>query len=145
MKILLFTLPAMVPMFLFWIYPILKSGWLSFTDWDYMSPSYSYVGTQNYTDVLTNDGFWSALSNTAVFAIGTMIPTLVIGLFVALLLFVGIPLPGTGAWTGTLAASILDLDFKKSVIAVVCGVILAGVIMGLAGAGLFGALGARAK
>ena len=54
-------------------------------------------------------------------------------------------MPGTGAWTGTLAASILDLDFKKSVIAVVCGVILAGVIMGLAGAGLFGALGAIAK
>jgi uncharacterized membrane protein len=53
------------------------------------------------------------------------------GLFLALLLFVGIPLPGTGAWTGTLAASILDMDFKKSVKAVVCGVVLAGIIMGL--------------
>ena len=52
------------------------------------------------------------------------------GLFVALLLFVGIPLPGTGAWTGTLAASLLDMDFKSSVIAVMCGVVLAGVIMG---------------
>ncbi|MCR4960286.1 MAG: small multi-drug export protein [Lachnospiraceae bacterium] len=52
------------------------------------------------------------------------------GLYVALFLFVGIPLPGTGAWTGTLAASILDMDFKKSVIAVVLGVILAGLIMG---------------
>lgn len=51
------------------------------------------------------------------------------GLFLALLLFVGIPLPGTGAWTGTLAASILDMDFKKSVIAVVAGVLLAGIIM----------------
>ncbi len=51
------------------------------------------------------------------------------GMFVALLLFVGIPLPGTGAWTGTLAASMLDLDFKKSVIAVMCGVLLAGAIM----------------
>lgn len=51
------------------------------------------------------------------------------GLFVALLLFVGIPLPGTGAWTGTLAASILDMDFKKSVIAVMAGVLLAGIIM----------------
>ena len=40
------------------------------------------------------------------------------GLFVALLLFVGIPLPGTGAWTGTLAASLLDMDFKSSVVAV---------------------------
>ncbi len=52
-------------------------------------------------------------------------------LYWALFLFVGIPLPGTGAWTGTLAASILDMDFKKSVKAVVCGVILAGIIMGL--------------
>ena len=62
------------------------------------------------------------------------------GLFVALLLFVGIPLPGTGAWTGTLAASLLDMDFKSSVVAVMCGVLLAGVIMGAASAGLFGAL-----
>ena len=52
------------------------------------------------------------------------------GLFFALLLFVGIPLPGTGAWTGTLAASFLDMDFKKSVIACMGGVLLAGVIMG---------------
>ena len=53
------------------------------------------------------------------------------GLFVALMLFVGIPLPGTGAWTGTLAASILDMKFKDSILAVVCGVALAGVIVGL--------------
>ena len=54
------------------------------------------------------------------------------GLFIALMLFVGIPLPGTGAWTGTLAASFLDMDFKKSIIAVMCGVLIAGVIMGAA-------------
>lgn len=64
------------------------------------------------------------------------------GLFFALLLFVGIPLPGTGAWTGTLAASLLDMDFKQSVIAVMLGVIMAGIIMGLASAGVFGAFGA---
>ena len=51
------------------------------------------------------------------------------GLFVALLLFVGIPLPGTGAWTGTLAASLLDMDFKSSILASMGGVLLAGVIM----------------
>jgi uncharacterized membrane protein len=51
------------------------------------------------------------------------------GLFLALLLFVGIPLPGTGAWTGTLAASILDMDFGSSVLAVMLGVLLAGIIM----------------
>lgn len=64
------------------------------------------------------------------------------GLFVALLLFVGTPLPGTGAWTGTLAASFLDMDFKSSVIAVMLGVMLAGIIMGLASAGVFGAISA---
>ncbi len=66
------------------------------------------------------------------------------GLFVALLLFVGIPVPGTGAWTGTLAASLLDMDFKSSVIAVLLGVVLAGAIMGLLSAGLFGAIGLAA-
>lgn len=63
------------------------------------------------------------------------------GLYWTLFLFVGIPLPGTGAWTGTLAASFLDMDFKKSVIAVIAGVILAGIIMGLASFGIFGAVG----
>ena len=51
------------------------------------------------------------------------------GTFVALLLFVGIPVPGTGAWTGTLAASILDMDFEDTIIAVILGVLLAGIIM----------------
>lgn len=67
------------------------------------------------------------------------------GLFWALLLFVGIPLPGTGAWTGTLAASLLDMGFKKSVLACMGGVLLAGVIMGvlsLLGVGLFTAAAA---
>ena len=62
------------------------------------------------------------------------------GTFIALLLFVGIPLPGTGAWTGTLAASILDMDFKSTVAAVMLGVLLAGMIMmivSLAGVTIF--------
>lgn len=66
------------------------------------------------------------------------------GLYWALLLFVGIPLPGTGAWTGTLAASLLDMDFKKSVAACMGGVLLAGVIMGvlsLLGVSAFGVIG----
>ena len=62
------------------------------------------------------------------------------GVYLALLLFVGIPLPGTGAWTGTLAASFLNLDFRKSVIYVMLGVILAGVIMLAASLGVFGAI-----
>lgn len=63
------------------------------------------------------------------------------GLFLALLLFVGIPVPGTGAWTGTLAASLLDMDFKSSVIAVLLGVVLAGIIVGLVSAGALGIFG----
>ena len=62
------------------------------------------------------------------------------GLFLALLLFVGIPLPGTGAWSGTLAASILDMDFKSTTVAVMLGVLLAGIIMmvlSFAGVSLF--------
>lgn len=54
------------------------------------------------------------------------------GLFVALLVFVGIPLPGTGAWTGALGASFLNMGFKSTVLAVSLGVVLAGVIMATA-------------
>lgn len=64
------------------------------------------------------------------------------GVYVALFLFVGIPLPGTGAWTGTLAASFLDLEWKKSVVAVMAGVVLAGLIMYLVSIGAFGAVSA---
>lgn len=64
------------------------------------------------------------------------------GLFWALFIFVGIPLPGTGAWTGTLAASILDIGFKKSSIAVMAGVCLAGLIMLAASQGLLGVFNA---
>ena len=49
--------------------------------------------------------------------------------FVGLLLFVGIPLPGTGAWTGALIASLLQIDLKKSSIAILLGVGLAAIIM----------------
>ena len=51
------------------------------------------------------------------------------GLFIALMLFVGIPIPGTGAWTGTLGASFLDMGFKSTVLAVCLGVLIAGIIM----------------
>ncbi len=51
------------------------------------------------------------------------------GVFIALMLFVGIPIPGTGAWTGTLAASMLDMNWKKTTLAVILGVLMAGIIM----------------
>ena len=63
------------------------------------------------------------------------------GLFVALMLFVGIPVPGTGAWTGTLAASFLNMGIKATSLSVTLGVIIAGIIMGvvsLTGVHVFG-------
>ncbi len=53
------------------------------------------------------------------------------------MLFVAVPVPGTGAWTGTLAASLLDMEFKPTVLAVLSGVAIAGVIMTLVGTGVF--------
>ena len=63
------------------------------------------------------------------------------GLFVALMLFVGIPVPGTGAWTGTLAASFLNMGVKSTALSVSLGVILAGCIMALASTGVFSIIG----
>lgn len=63
------------------------------------------------------------------------------GLFIALMLFVGIPLPGTGAWTGTLGASFLNMGIKTTAAAVSLGVVLAGIIMGAASTGVFSVLG----
>ncbi len=63
------------------------------------------------------------------------------GLFVALMLFVGVPLPGTGAWTGTLAASLLGMKFKETSLAVSLGVFMAGLIMMLASLGFLGVAG----
>lgn len=63
------------------------------------------------------------------------------GLFVALMLFVGIPVPGTGAWTGTLAASFLNMGIKSTAAAVSLGVVIAGVIMGTLSTGVFSIIG----
>ena len=62
------------------------------------------------------------------------------GLFVALMLFVGIPIPGTGAWTGALGASFLNMGFKSTVLSVCLGVILAGIIMAALSTGVFSIL-----
>ena len=58
--------------------------------------------------------------------------------FLGLLLFVGVPLPGTGAWTGSLIASLLDVDIKKSSLAIFCGIIMATVIMYVVSYGIVG-------
>ncbi|MBE6975616.1 MAG: small multidrug export protein [Ruminococcaceae bacterium] len=63
------------------------------------------------------------------------------GLFVALMLFVGIPLPGTGAWTGTMAASFLNMGIKTTALSVSLGVLIAGIIMAVASTGVFSIIG----
>ena len=86
LTILLFVLPAAVPLSIFWIYPMIKSIFISFTDWDYMSSVYSIVGIDNYRALASDEMFYDALKNTLVFMIGTVIPTIVLGLGLAVLL-----------------------------------------------------------
>ena len=84
--VLLFVLPALIPLFIFWIYPILRSIWLSFTDWDFMTPDYNFIWFKNYTSLLKDSRFYEALWNTLVFTAGTLFPTIIGGLGLALLL-----------------------------------------------------------
>ena len=67
---LFFILPILIPLIVFWIYPIIRSGWISFTNWDYMTPEYDFVGLKNYKDLLSTGGFFPALKNTLVFGTG---------------------------------------------------------------------------
>lgn len=81
---LLFILPALVPMTVFWIGPVLYSAVLSFTDWDMISEDINFVGLYNYKILLTHPEFLKALWNTLVFALGTVVPSIVLGLLAAL-------------------------------------------------------------
>ena len=81
-----FLLPAGFPLVLFWIYPIVRTIHLSFTDWDYMTPEYNYVGFQNYGSMLSDEAFYEALKVTIWFGLGTVLPTLILGMLLALLI-----------------------------------------------------------
>lgn len=81
-----FVLPALIPLFVFWIYPILRSIYLSFTDWDFMTPEYNFIWFKNYVSLFKDSRFYEALWNTLVFTAGTLIPTIAGGLGLALLL-----------------------------------------------------------
>ena len=84
--VLLFILPALIPLIVFWIYPILRTIYLSFTNWDYISPAYKLVGLKNYLSLFRNPRFYEALWHTLVFTAGTLLPTIILGLVLALLL-----------------------------------------------------------
>ncbi len=81
---LLFSAPAMIPMLVFWIYPIFRSLMISFTDWDYISPTYNYVGFENYASIFDSSNFTKSIGVTLLFALYTVIPSMVIGLALAL-------------------------------------------------------------
>ncbi|MFC4597162.1 carbohydrate ABC transporter permease [Cohnella hongkongensis] len=85
LKALLFTLPAMVPLTLFWFIPLGYVIYLSFMEWDFMSPDKQFVGLDNYRDLFGNPAFYQALRVTALFCLGSVVPVIVIGLSLALL------------------------------------------------------------
>lgn len=83
---LLFILPAMIPLSVFWILPMLFSGGLSFTNWDMMSENIKFMGIKNYTGLLRDPNFGRVLKNTLVFAVGSTVPTIFLGMMTALVM-----------------------------------------------------------
>lgn len=85
-RVLIFILPALIPLGVFWLFPMCEAIFMSFTDWDYMSSTYNIVGLDNYRSIFSDSMFYSALKNTIVFTVGTLVPTITVGLFTAVLL-----------------------------------------------------------
>ena len=83
-KAVFFLLPVGIPLILFWIIPNVISLGISFTDWDFMTTDFNFVGLDNYFNLFTQDSFIQALLNTLYFGIGTVIPTIALGLGFAL-------------------------------------------------------------
>ncbi|WP_210473397.1 carbohydrate ABC transporter permease [Vibrio crassostreae] len=86
LKVLLFTAPLLVPLFTFWLVPFGYSIYISFTDWDYISPDYSFIGLENYEYMVEDYEFIQAMINTFWFSVGVVIPTIILGLVFAMLL-----------------------------------------------------------
>lgn len=82
----LFILPAIIPLMVFWILPVVFSGVLSFTDWDMMSEKIRFMGLKNYTSLLRDPNFGRVLKNTLVFAVGSTVPTIFLGMMTALVM-----------------------------------------------------------
>ena len=84
--VLMFILPVLIPLGVFWLFPMCEAIFMSFTDWDYMSSTYNIVGFKNYINIFSNSMFYDALKNTLIFTVGTLVPTVVGGLLVAIIL-----------------------------------------------------------
>lgn len=78
-QILLFIILPLIPLVIFWILPLFFSVWLSFTDWDYISPTINYVGGENYIELIRSSEFVTALKNTFFFTIFSFIPIIFFG------------------------------------------------------------------
>lgn len=83
---LLFIMPALIPMAVFWIGPVLYSVGMSFTDWDMISDHFNFAGFYNYISLIGQHDFTEVLWNTLAFALGTVVPSIVLGLLAALAL-----------------------------------------------------------
>jgi multiple sugar transport system permease protein len=86
LKVLLFTAPLLVPLITFWLVPFGYSIYISFTDWDYISPDYDFVGLENYQYMVEDFEFIQAALNTFWFSLGVVVPTILLGLLFAMLL-----------------------------------------------------------
>lgn len=86
-EFIVYILTPALPLIVFWFIPLFVCLYISFTDWDYISPDYHIVALQNYSNILTDQAFYSALKNTLFFGLGTVIPTLAIGFLLAVLLY----------------------------------------------------------
>lgn len=84
--VLLFLIPALVPFIVFWFWPMIYSFYISLTDWDFMTPNYNMVGLQNYANLIHDRAFYQVLWNTLYFSVGTVVPTIIGGLVLALML-----------------------------------------------------------
>ena len=82
----LYVIIPMIPLVVFWFIPMIATLVYSFTNWDYISPTYDIVALKNYKDLLTSQEFYEALKNTIVFGLGTVIPILILGFIFALLI-----------------------------------------------------------
>lgn len=82
--VLMFILPAVIPLSVFWIWPMIKAIFMSFTDWDFISSNYNIVGIENYRELFLDDMFFNALKNTFMFTLGTLVPTIAGGLAIAM-------------------------------------------------------------
>src|SRR5699024_10291179 len=81
-KLFVFLGIPLIPLFVFWFLPMIISLWLSLTDWDYISPSFNYVGGDKYKNTFTSADCYQALNNTIIFGYFTVIPTILIGIIV---------------------------------------------------------------